>query len=127
AARLAQHYQTIRHTTERLIAPLTPEDCVVQSMPDCSPAKWHLAHTSWFFETFVLEGAAYRPFNAQFRVLFNSYYQTVGAQYNRPQRELLTRPTLAEVLDYRRYVDEHVLSLLASPTAFEQSLLDIIE
>src|SRR5438046_2720041 len=90
AALLAQRYQTIRQATEKLIAPLTPEDCVVQSMPDCSPAKWHLAHTSWFFETFGLESAAYSPFHPQFRMLFNSYYQTVGAQYNRPQRELLT-------------------------------------
>ncbi len=126
-ALLAQRYQTIRQATEKLIAPLTPEDCVVQSMPDCSPAKWHLAHTSWFFETFVLESATYRPFNAQFRMLFNSYYQTVGAQYNRPQRELLTRPTLAEVLNYRRYVDEHLMKLLAVPTALGQGLLDIIE
>lgn len=126
-ALLAERYQAIRQTTERLSAPLTPEDCAVQSMPDCSPAKWHLAHTSWFFETFVLERAAYRPFNSQFRVLFNSYYQTVGAQYNRPQRALLTRPTLAEVLSYRRYVDEHLRQLLAAPDARAQNLLDIIE
>jgi ergothioneine biosynthesis protein EgtB len=126
-ATLAQRYQTIRQTTERLSAPLTPEDCVVQSMPDCSPAKWHLAHTSWFFETFVLEGAAYRPFHPQFRTLFNSYYQTVGAQYSRPHRELLTRPTLAEVLNYRHYVDKHLLQLLAAPSALAQNLFDIIE
>jgi ergothioneine biosynthesis protein EgtB len=127
AALLAERYRAIRQTTERLSAPLTPEDCAVQSMPDCSPAKWHLAHTSWFFETFVLESATYRPFHPQFRMLFNSYYQTVGAQYSRPQRALLTRPTLAEVLNYRHYVDEHLLQLLAAPSALAQHLFDLIE
>lgn len=127
AALLAERYRAIRQMTERLSAPLTPEDCAVQSMPDCSPVKWHLAHTSWFFETFALESTAYRPFHPQFRMLFNSYYQTVGAQYSRPQRGLLTRPTLAEVLNYRHYVDEHLLQLLASPSALKEKLFDIIE
>jgi ergothioneine biosynthesis protein EgtB len=124
---LAERYQAIRRTTEKLCAPLTPEDCVVQSMPDCSPAKWHLAHTSWFFETFVLESASsgYRHFHPQYRYLFNSYYQTVGAQYARPQRELITRPGLAEVQQYRHYVDEHMLRMLAH--AAPPALLDVIE
>ena len=122
---LAAHYQAVRQMTERLAAPLTPEDCAVQSMPDCSPAKWHLAHTSWFFETFVLESAVkgYQHFHPQFRYLFNSYYQTVGAQYLRPQRTLLTRPSLAEVLAYRQHVDEAMLQLLA----YDDTLRAVIE
>src|SRR5262245_16381687 len=88
-------------------------------MDDASPTKWHLAHTSWFFETFVLDAAVpgYRPFHPEFRVLFNSYYQTVGAQHPRPQRGLLTRPTLDEVRDYRRHVDAQLLALLRSEAA----------
>jgi len=83
-------------------------------MPDCSPAKWHLAHTSWFFETFILESVIpeYVAFNPQFRILFNSYYQTVGEQYSRPQRGLLSRPTLDEVLKYREHVDRCMISVL---------------
>ena len=93
-ADLATSYRTVRRATRRLCEPLSAEDCQVQSMPDASPAKWHLAHTTWFFETFVLEPATsgYRPFHPQFRVLFNSYYQTVGEQHPRPRRGLLTRP-----------------------------------
>jgi len=129
APALAARYQVVRQTTERLCAPLTPEDSVVQSMPDCSPAKWHLAHTSWFFETFVLESALadYRHFHPQYRYLFNSYYQTVGAQYARPQRELITRPGLAEVLQYRQYVDEQLLQWLTESTAHAPALLNVIE
>ena len=108
---LAQAFAQVRAQTERLIAPLSAEDCQVQSMPDASPAKWHLAHTTWFFETIVLErweGAAFRPFDAAYRVLFNSYYQTLGPQHPRPQRGLITRPNLATVLDYRAAVDERM-------------------
>jgi len=110
---LASRYRAVRAATERLCEPLSAEDCQVQSMDDASPVKWHLAHTSWFFETFVLERmAGYRPFHPDFRVLFNSYYQTVGRQHPRPQRGLLSRPTLDEVLAYRAHVDAHMLSLL---------------
>ena len=111
---LQARYQSVRRATVRLCEPLSPEDCVVQSMPDCSPAKWHLAHTSWFFETFILESLIrdYVPFNTQFRILFNSYYQTVGEQYSRPQRGLLSRPTLDEVLTYREHVDRCMSSIL---------------
>ncbi len=127
ASDLATRYQAIRQATERLAAPLTPEDCAVQSMPDCSPAKWHLAHTSWFFETFVLEAALgnYPHFHPQFRYLFNSYYQTVGAQYQRPQRALLTRPSLAEVLAYRQHVDEQMQGILGA--ALSPTLRVVIE
>jgi ergothioneine biosynthesis protein EgtB len=111
---LAETFREVRAATERLAAPLSPEDCQAQSMDDASPTKWHLAHTTWFFETFVLEPAApgYRLFDPDFRVLFNSYYQSVGAQHPRPQRGLLTRPGLERVRDYRRHVDTQLASLL---------------
>jgi ergothioneine biosynthesis protein EgtB len=110
---LRKRFAAIRRETERLAEPLSPEDCAAQSMPDASPVKWHLAHTSWFFETFVLERACddHAPFHPAFRVLFNSYYQSVGAQHPRPERGLLTRPPLAEVQRYRRHVDERVARL----------------
>jgi ergothioneine biosynthesis protein EgtB len=106
---LLDQYQNVRAATVRLCQPLSPEDCQVQSMPDASPVKWHLAHTTWFFETFVLAtDTAYRPVDAQFSYLFNSYYNSVGARHPRPQRGLITRPTLDEVWEYRRRVDECV-------------------
>jgi ergothioneine biosynthesis protein EgtB len=110
----AARYRAVRAATEGLAAPLSPEDCTAQSMPDASPVKWHLAHTSWFFETFVLEAAApgHRPLEPAYRVLFNSYYHSVGEQHFRPERGLITRPGLAEVHAYRRHVDAHVLALL---------------
>ena len=100
-------YLAIRNATRSLSAPLSAEDCALQSMPDASPVKWHLAHTTWFFETFILEGRrGYRPFDPAFRVLFNSYYNAVGERHPRPERGLLSRPGLDEVLAYRRHVDE---------------------
>ena len=116
-ADFATRYRQIRRATERLCEPLSAEDCQAQSMDDASPVKWHLAHTSWFFETFVLEGRlpGYTTFHPDFRVLFNSYYQSVGPQHSRPQRGLLTRPALDEVLAYRRHVDHQMLALLESP------------
>jgi ergothioneine biosynthesis protein EgtB len=125
---LETRYHRVRRATERLCEPLSPEDCVVQSMPNCSPAKWHLAHTSWFFETFILERAVqdYTSFNPQFRVLFNSYYQSVGEQYSRPQRGLLTRPTLDEVLGYRRHVDHHLIAALKGQSKIEE-IADLVE
>ncbi|HUE38583.1 MAG TPA: DinB family protein, partial [Candidatus Binatia bacterium] len=111
---MAERYRHVRRTTEALSDPLSAEDCVVQSMPDASPVKWHLAHTSWFFETFVLEAAVagYRPFHPQFRVLFNSYYNAVGDRHPRPDRGMLSRPSLDEVRGYRADVDRHVLEVL---------------
>src|SRR3954470_19749659 len=97
---LAQRFSEVRAATRALAAPLTAEDCAIQSMPDASPVKWHLAHTTWFFETFVLErhDPARTPFHPAFRVLFNSYYHAVGERHPRPQRGLLSRPSLPEVL-----------------------------
>lgn len=108
-------YEGIRAFTEALCAPLEPEDYVVQSMPDASPAKWHLAHTTWFFETFVLAAAAqagFAPFNPRYGFLFNSYYVSVGERHSRPRRGMLTRPTIGEVYRYRRHVDERMRALL---------------
>ncbi|MBV9125130.1 MAG: ergothioneine biosynthesis protein EgtB [Planctomycetes bacterium] len=111
---LREQYGQVRRLTEELCAPLAIEDYVVQSMPDASPAKWHLAHTSWFFETFLLQVALadYHPFHAQYGYLFNSYYNAVGERVPRPQRGLLSRPTVGEVYTYRAYVDEHMAKLL---------------
>jgi ergothioneine biosynthesis protein EgtB len=113
---LADRYAAVRQQSLALAAPLSPEDCQVQSMPDASPTKWHLAHVTWFFETFLLERfePAFRPFDSAFRVLFNSYYKGVGEQYPRPQRGLVTRPTLAEVKRFRADVDERMQALLAA-------------
>ncbi|MGH8176611.1 MAG: ergothioneine biosynthesis protein EgtB [Steroidobacter sp.] len=110
----ASRYSAVRSTTTAICAPLATEDYVVQSMADTSPAKWHLAHTSWFFEQFILKALApgYRVFNPRYEYLFNSYYQTVGRMHERPQRGLLTRPTVNEVLEYREHVDAHMSQLL---------------
>ena len=113
---LATRYARIRQESLALAASLSAEDCQVQSMPDASPTKWHLAHVTWFFETFVLERfeRGFVPFDPAFRVLFNSYYQGIGEQHPRPQRGLLTRPTLDEVQRYRRRVDDRVQALLVA-------------
>jgi ergothioneine biosynthesis protein EgtB len=113
---VTERYRSVRGLTQSLCEPLEVEDYVVQSMPDASPVKWHLAHTSWFFETFVLEpfDADYKTHHPQYRVLFNSYYQTVGPQFTRAERGLLTRPTVAEVFAYRAAIDQAVCALLAS-------------
>ena len=112
---LAARYASIRAQTLALAEPLSPEDCVVQSMPDASPVKWHLAHTSWFFETFVLAERlpGYRAFDPSFAVLFNSYYNAVGDRHPRAQRGLVTRPGLRDVLAYRAHVDAAMERLLA--------------
>ncbi len=110
-----QRYRQVRRHSERLASPLSPEDMVAQSMPDASPTKWHLAHVTWFFETFLLAPnlPEYRPFDADFCYLFNSYYEAVGPRQPRPQRGLMTRPALDQVMAYRQYVDLHMGSLLA--------------
>lgn len=112
---LATRYRETRARTLALTATLSAEDMQVQSMGDTSPTKWHLGHTTWFFETFVLEGREkFRPFDPDFRVIFNSYYELLGAQHPRPQRGLLTRPPLSRVLDYRTDVDGRVQELIAA-------------
>lgn len=110
----AEHYRRVRETSEWTTKDLSPEDCMVQSMPDASPVKWHLAHTTWFFETFVLtpHAAGYRPINPDFRTLFNSYYNAVGDRPVRASRGTLSRPSLDEVRVYRAHVDEAMARLL---------------
>jgi ergothioneine biosynthesis protein EgtB len=121
---LAERFREVRRFTVALCAPLAVEDYVVQSMPDASPVKWHLAHTSWFFETFLLSRVLpeYRPFSPSYGYLFNSYYNAVGARIARPARGLLSRPTVDEVYSYRKHVDGHVSQLLdwASAHQLEQ-------
>jgi ergothioneine biosynthesis protein EgtB len=107
-------FREVRAATERIAEDLSPEDCALQSMPDASPLKWHLGHTTWFFETMILEKAepGFRPMNPAFRVLFNSYYVAVGPRHPRPQRGLLSRPSFDEVLAYRANVDERMGRLI---------------
>jgi len=114
APSLAHRFAEARAATRALAAPLSAEDCAIQSMPDASPVKWHLAHTTWFFETFVLErlDPARKPFHPAFRFLFNSYYNAIGERHPRPQRGLLSRPSLEEVLEYREAVEHNVLEAL---------------
>jgi ergothioneine biosynthesis protein EgtB len=113
-ADLADRYPQVRGDTETLAQGLSAEDCALQSMPDASPVKWHMAHTTWFFETFLLERHAqnHEPFHPAFRYLFNSYYNALGEQFARPQRGLLSRPALEDIRRYRAHVDTRVRALL---------------
>ncbi|MGX7743502.1 ergothioneine biosynthesis protein EgtB [Rhodopseudomonas parapalustris] len=116
AARLASAYRAVRDETERRAAPLSPEDQVVQSMPDASPAKWHRAHTTWFFEQFLLgpHCPGYQVFHPDYAFLFNSYYVSAGPRHTRAARGLLTRPGVADIAAYRRHVDAAMLDWFAS-------------
>jgi len=122
AAALSDRYRRTREQTLTLVAELQPEDAVVQTMPDVSPTKWHLAHVTWFFERFVLEPHLknYDRFDDQYHFLFNSYYYTAGQMHARPKRGLLSRPTLQQVLDYRSYVDTAMQQLLQTDAAVEE-------
>jgi ergothioneine biosynthesis protein EgtB len=122
-----QRYVTIRAHTERLAASLGAEDQCVQSMPDASPAKWHRAHTTWFFEQFILVPYLpdYRLFNADFCYLFNSYYEAVGPRHPRPNRGLLTRPTVEDVGEYRAHVDAAMMQLLSRASADAAPLVEL--
>lgn len=110
----ADNYLAVRQRSEELCAPLAAEDYVIQTAPEASPAKWHLAHVTWFFETFLLREylAGYRDFHPQFGYLFNSYYEQVGQFHPRPQRGFLSRPTVEEIHRYRAHVDEAMLKLV---------------
>jgi len=121
---LAARYSHVRRVSLEICERLQTEDFVVQSMPDASPTKWHLAHTSWFFEQFLLKPllTGYRAFHPDFEYLFNSYYQSVGRMHARPQRGLLTRPTVEEVLRYREHVDEHMQKLFRARPEDEKLL-----
>ena len=121
---LSERYPSVRTASLRLCEGLSAEDCALQSMPDASPVKWHLAHTTWFFETFVLDRYAngHRPFHPAFRVLFNSYYNSIGEQFPRSQRGLVSRPALEEVLRYREAVDAQMVRLLGGATLPDEAL-----
>src|SRR3954470_14572528 len=114
-----------RALTDELAAPLSPEDQTIQSMPDVSPTKWHRAHTTWFFETFILRRfvPTYEPFHPMYEYLFNSYYEAVGPRHPRPDRGLLSRPSAAEITQYRRHVDAAMECLFARPLADEVAAL----
>jgi len=113
-AALAQAFATTRARSEALAAPLSPEDWMVQSMEEASPVKWNLAHTSWFFETFILRAYAedYKEFHAKFGFLYNSYYNTIGEMHSRAERGMVSRPGAAEVLAYRAHVTSNITELL---------------
>ncbi|MEM0909962.1 MAG: DinB family protein, partial [Pseudomonadota bacterium] len=110
---LTERYRSVRSASLEIINGLLPEDLCLQAMADTSPLKWHLAHTTWFFETFILKQASdnYSSFNETFEYLFNSYYNAIGEQYSRPKRHLLSRPTVDEVLAYRHHVDDNMVAL----------------
>ncbi|MDQ3287162.1 MAG: ergothioneine biosynthesis protein EgtB [Pseudomonadota bacterium] len=126
-AALAARFARVRTRSLELAAPLSPEDAMVQSMADTSPTKWHLAHTTWFFERFVLaEREGYQPVNDAWDVLFNSYYQSVGPMHARPQRGLLSRPMLSEVLDYRARIDARIASRFQAGDLDDEALRRIM-
>ena len=130
AVPLLDAFVTTRRLSEHLAAPLSAEDQTIQSMPDASPTKWHLAHTTWFFETFVLLPGlrGYRPFDACYAFLFNSYYEALGSRHPRPQRGLLSRPSGTEIAAYRAHVDAHVRMLLAACRGIpEPSVASLVE
>ena len=124
--RLRDRFHQIRNFTDALCAGLEPEDCVVQSMPDVSPTKWHLAHTTWFFETFILKkfSPGYRAEIPEYAYLFNSYYNAAGDMHRRDLRGLISRPTVSQAQRYRASVDSHIDDLLSNP---DESLLDEME
>ncbi len=126
SARLLARFHDVRRFTTSLCSGLAAEDCVVQSMPDVSPTKWHLAHTTWFFETFILKKwiSGYRPENPQYAYLFNSYYNAAGDMHRRDLRGLISRPTVEETHRYRSAIDEHVDHLVSGAG---EKLLDEIE
>ncbi|KAA5539606.1 ergothioneine biosynthesis protein EgtB [Roseiconus nitratireducens] len=125
---LKQRFHRVRQDSMSITALLHAEDCVIQSMPDASPIRWHLAHTTWFFETFLLKPlAGYQPVNEAFEYLFNSYYNSVGAQFPRHRRGLLSRPTMKSVFEYRQQVDAAVIDWLSRQelTAEQREILEV--
>ncbi|MFI5031218.1 MAG: ergothioneine biosynthesis protein EgtB [Reyranellales bacterium] len=124
---LLDRLRRVRRQTESLADPLSPEDQTIQSMPDASPTKWHLAHTTWFFETFLLKPqlSTYRPFDPAYEYLFNSYYEAVGPRHPRPQRGMITRPAVGEILAYRHHVTEAMAELIESNRSNSTELIEL--
>lgn len=124
---LNERYQLVRDFSTELCKTLSAEDCMIQSMEDASPTRWHLAHTTWFFETFILsEWSNYRPFDQRFSYLFNSYYNSLGEQFPRPKRGVLSRPGLDEIKEYRAYVDQNLNDFLKNGDC-KAELIPVIE
>ena len=117
--RLLRQYRSVRGLTERLAQPLSPEDQSVQSMADCSPTRWHRAHTTWFFETFLLQPRGVPPVHPGWGYLFNSYYEAIGPRHARPRRGVVSRPSTEQIGEYRREVDERVVRLLTQASHAE--------
>jgi len=121
---LVDQFLAVRQRSAEICDPLQAEDCTIQTMPSVSPTKWHLAHTSWFFERFILQkNGSYSVFSEEFDYLFNSYYQTVGAMHPRAQRGHLSRPPLAKIYDYRQYIEQAIAELLNNNDTEEISAL----
>lgn len=126
--KLAARYRNVRDFSLQLSEVLSAEDCAIQSMPDVSPTRWHLAHTTWFFETFVLKTRrGYQSFRPEYEYLYNSYYNTVGEQYPRARRGLLSRPGLDEIIEYRRHVDAAMVEMLEAGEAEEADVAGVVE
>lgn len=128
AGALRDKFREVRAMSLALAAPLSAEDQCIQSMPDASPTKWHLAHTTWFFETVLLQphAAGYQAFDPRFHYLFNSYYEALGPRHPRPHRGMLTRPSVDEVHAYRRHVDEAVVALLEEESGLDWGAIEPI-
>ncbi len=127
---LCQKFLQVRSQSEKITFPLLAEDCVIQSMPDVSPPKWHLAHTTWFFETFILAKLIrdYQPFHPDFAYLFNSYYKSLGKHHPRQQRGLLSRPSLDEVYRYRHEIDERIENIFKNnPEQLSSEIIAALE
>src|ERR1700674_2693545 len=124
---LRELFARVRDTSVRITESLTPEDQMLQSMPDVSPTKWHLAHTTWFFETFIIEPQVpgYRPFDVRYKYLFNSYYKQLGGHPFRGARGLMSRPTLEQVRDYRHHVDSAMLAQIDNLSEESLRLLEL--
>ncbi|KRB85410.1 hypothetical protein ASE00_00995 [Sphingomonas sp. Root710] len=124
---LAERYRAVRRHSERLAAPLSAEDCQLQSMPDASPVKWHLAHISWFFETFLLipHLRGYQPLDPAYATLFNSYYVGVGDRHPRAGRGMISRPSLEQVMEYRRHVDQAMARLIGDGVEDFEALVEL--
>lgn len=126
---MLDQYKYTRNLTLKIVDPLETEDFMVQGMPDASPPKWHLAHTTWFFEEFILMNykPQYNYYLADARKLFNSYYETLSKPFPRSQRGLIARPTVKEVMDYRHAVDEEIISLITISDKFDEEFYSLIQ